>query len=116
MTENLKPVIKINNGTMSVAIFEQPMQTEYGERKAYRAGLRKSFKDKTTNEWKNVDITLFDDEMLTAAELLQIAHAKLLEYKMATRAAIQRGGQVSPNAYTEEEPATIENVGDDIPF
>lgn len=109
MTENLKPVIKINDSTMSVAIFEQPMQTEYGERKSYRAGLRKSFKDKTTNEWKNVDITLFDDEMLTAAELLQIAHAKLLEYKMATRAS-------TPRAEHKEEPATIENVGDDIPF
>lgn len=109
MTENLKPVIKINDGTMSVAIFEQPVQTEYGERKSYRAGLRKSFKDKTTNEWKNVDITLFDDEMLTAAELIQIAHAKLLEYKMATRAA-------TPRAEQKEEPATIESISDDIPF
>ena len=116
MTENLKPVIKINDSTISVAIFEQPMQTEYGERKSYRAGLRKSFKDKTTNEWKNVDITLFDDEMLTAAELLQIAHAKLLEYKMAARLATQRGGQINPNVYAEEEPATIESISDDIPF
>lgn len=104
MSENLKPVIKISDGTMSVAIFEQPIQTEYGERKMYRSGLRKSFKDKTTNEWKSIDVTLFEDEMLTAAELIQIAHAKLLEYKMANR---------PPR--TEQQP-TIDSIPDEIAF
>lgn len=104
MTENLKPVIKISDGTMSVAIFEQPIQTEYGERKSYRAGFRKSFKDKTTNEWKSIDLTLFEDEMLSAAELIQIAHAKLLDYKIANR---------PPRT---ETPATIESIPDEIVF
>lgn len=100
MTESIKPVIKINDGAMAVAIFEQPIQTEYGERKAYRAGLRKSFKDKTTNEWKNVDISLFEDEMLTAAGLLQVAHAELLKYKMANKPP--RTEQVSVDSIPDE--------------
>lgn len=104
MTESIKPVIKINNGPMSVAIFEWPIQTEYGERKSYRAGLRKSFKDKTTEEWKTIDITFFEDEMLTAAELLQIAHAELLKHKIASR---------PPRA---EEQVSIDSIPDEIQF
>ena len=103
MTENIQPVIKINDGPTSVAIFEQPIQTEYGERKVYRAGLRKSFKDKATNEWKNIDISLFEDEMLTAAELLKLAHAELLKYKMANRTP-------------KEEQVSIDSIPDEIQF
>lgn len=103
MNENIKPIIKINDGTISVAIFEQSVQGEYGERKIYRAGLRKSFKDKTTNEWKNLDISLFEDEMLTAAELLRISHADLLKHKISNRAQ-------------KTENLTIESIPDEISF
>lgn len=103
MNDTNRPVIKVNNGQIAVAIFEQDIQTEYGPRKAYRAGLRKSYKDKSTNEWKNLDLTLFDDEMMIAAELLQIAHAELLKHKVAVKSATRE--------ITEEN-----TVADEIPF
>lgn len=103
MNDTNKPVIKINNGQIAVAIFEQDIQTEYGPRKTYRAGLRKSYKDKNTNEWKNLDLTLFDDEMMVAAELLQMAHAELIKRKIAVKATIKEP--------VEEIPTT-----DEIPF
>ena len=103
MNDTNRPVIKVNNGQIAVAIFEQDIQTEYGPRKTYRAGLRKSYKDKTTNEWKNLDLTLFDDEMLPAAELLQLAHAELIKHKMAVKSATRE---------TTEESSAI----DEIPF
>ena len=103
MNEN-EPVIKINDSTMSVAIFEHTIQTEYGPSKTYHAGVRKSFKDKATNEWKRVDMNIFEDEMLTASELLRVAHAELLKYKMANR---------PPRT---EAPATVDSIPDEIAF
>lgn len=103
-----KLVIRNNNGTLSVAVFESIVNGQYGERKVYGAAIRKSVKNKQTNEWDEYKLSLFEDEMCTLAELLSMTHQDLIRLKSASR-----GQNPQETAKTEE---TINEIGDDIPF
>lgn len=101
-----KMVLRTVNGTLSVTIFESTISTQYGDRKAYSAAIRKAVKKKDSDEWDEYKLTLFEDDMIKAAELLSMAHQDLLRHKADMR----------KNAQPAETTADVPEIGDDIPF
>ena len=73
-----KPVHEIPDGTLKVAIWVH--DGEYGPR--YSATIRKRYKDKSTDEWKDA-ASLGEDDLLPAAELMREAKAWIREQKRA---------------------------------
>lgn len=96
-----KPVIQTRDRGLSISIFRRDKDGQ----SSYGACLQRSWKDKTTDEWKREQINLFPEELLKLASLCNRTYAELLTY-VQSQPASTYPAQVMDN----------ENPNDAIPF
>jgi hypothetical protein len=77
-----KPVHEIADGALKVAIWAH--DGEYGPR--YSVTIRRRYKDKSTDEWKDA-AGLGDDDLLPMRELFRDAYAWIREQKRSAAKA-----------------------------
>jgi len=75
-----KPVLKVQYGTISAAVFEQLRQLEDGTRTDFSINLQRSYRDKEGN-WQNNSISFFRREALIAAQALMQAFHESYEHQ-----------------------------------
>lgn len=85
-TKANKPVYEIADGTLKVAIWAH--HGEYGPK--YSVTIRRRYKDKSTDEWKDA-AGLNEDDLLPMRELLRDAYAWIGEQKRAAAKARKDG-------------------------
>ncbi len=97
-----KPVISLRDRSLSISVFcrEKDGQQTYG------ACLQRSWKDKTTNEWKREQINLFPDELLKLSALSARTYTETLVYAQNHRQ--------TNNGYPSQ--SMDDGLNDDIPF
>jgi hypothetical protein len=85
-----KPVHEIADGALNVAIWAH--DGEYGPR--YSVTIRRRYKDKSTDEWKDA-AGLGEDDLLPLRELFRDAYAWIREQKRAAARARKDGGKAA---------------------
>jgi hypothetical protein len=76
-TEKTRPFDEFADGALKVTLWQKP--GEHGP--WYQATLRRRYKDKN-GEWKDAD-SYGEDDLLSLAELLREAHARIRQQKRA---------------------------------
>lgn len=109
MSEN-RPIISNRDKTLSVSVFERKKQDENGNTvTSYGFSAQRAFKDRDTNEWQRKEISMFPEEALRLANLLQKTYSDTLTYVEMNRVKTAEHPQASMSA-----PADLPD--DDIPF
>jgi hypothetical protein len=85
-----KPIHEIADGALKVAIWAHDGQ--YGPK--YSVTIRRRYKDKSTDEWKDA-AGLGDDDLLPMRELFGEAYAWIRERKRAAAKARKDGGKAA---------------------
>lgn len=85
-----KPIHEIADGALKVAIWAH--DGEYGPK--YSMTIRRRYKDKSTDEWKDAT-GLGDDDLLPLAELLREAKAWIRAQRRADARARKGGEQAA---------------------
>ena len=76
------PVKTIKFGTISSAIWEH---TTPDSKKMYYPTIRRRYLDKKTNEWQEEKMTVFEDQLLTMAELCRQTYIAMQEIRNANK-------------------------------
>lgn len=108
-----KPVISTRDRGLSISIFRRDKEGQA----TYGACLQRSWKDKTTSEWKREQINLFPDELLKLSALCIKAYNDTIAYAQQNRPSNSGGnypGQpIDCGNYPEPDNNGFE---DNIPF
>lgn len=88
------PVIKLKCGQFDIAVWEQDLQGM--DRKAYQITLTRNYLNKKTNSWEKQTMSLFDNNCLELAQLLEWTYREinLLKTKQS-RPAVEPQPEIS---------------------
>ncbi len=99
-----KPIIQTRDRGLSISIFKR----EKDGIPTYGACLQRSWKDKTTDEWKREQINLFPDELLKLAALCNRSYTETLSYVQSQPTVFNHPAQTMAD--------NTPNLDDTIPF
>lgn len=95
-----QPVIKIKDGKLSVAVFKQLVNSQFGQRNSYGCVLQRNYQK--DGQWIREEFHFYKDDMLKIANLLNKAYNEILSEDADKK--------------TTEPSTTVTSDEDSIPF